>query len=67
MLKKISYFRKFLFLRYGPKCSWQIRLRDFSISRRTLKLAVSHKGINGINWFLVCGFFRLTVFSGMAQ
>ena len=42
-LKKISYLRKFWFLRYHPKCSWPIRLRDFSINRRTLKLSVSHK------------------------
>ena len=39
-LKKISYLRKFWFLRYDPKCSWPIRLRDFSINCRTLKLAV---------------------------
>ena len=43
MLEQISYLGKFWFLRYGPKCSWPIRLRDFSINRRTLKLAVSHK------------------------
>ena len=54
MLEKISYLGKFWFLRYGPKCSWPIRLRDFSINRRTLKLAVSHKEINEINCFLVC-------------
>ena len=53
MLEQISYLGKFWFLRYGPKCSWPIRLRDFSINRRTLKLAVSHKEINEINWFLV--------------
>ena len=54
MLEQISYLGKFWFLRYGPKCSWPIRLWDFSINRRTLKLAVSHKEINEINWFLVC-------------
>ena len=54
MLEQISYLGKFWFLRYGPKCSWPIRLQDFSINRRTLKLAVSHKEINKINWFLVC-------------
>ena len=54
LLEQISYLGKFWFLRYGPKCSWPIRLQDFSINRRTLKLAVSHKEINGINWFLVC-------------
>ena len=61
MLEQISYLGKFWFLRYGPKCSWPIRLQDFSINRRTLKLAVSHKEINEINWFLVCSsnsFFR---------
>ena len=55
----LACFRKFLigkfwFLRYGPKCSWPIRLQDFSINRRTLKLAVSHKEIDEINWFLMC-------------
>ena len=54
MLEQISYLGKFWFLRYGPKCSWPIRLQDFSINHRTLKLAVSHKEINEINWFLVC-------------
>ena len=37
-----------------PKCSWSIRLQDFSINRRTLELAVSHKEINELNWLLVC-------------
>ena len=54
MLEQISYLEKFWFLKYGPKCSWRIRLQDFSINRRTLNLAVSHKEINEINWFLVC-------------
>ena len=54
MLEQISYLGKFWFLRYGPKCSWPIRLQDYSINRRTLKLAVSHREINEINWFLVC-------------
>ena len=54
MLEQISYLGKFWFLRYGPKCSWAIRLQNFSINRRTLELAVSHEEINGINWFLVC-------------
>ena len=61
MLEQISYIGKFWFLRYGPKCSWPTRLWDFSINLRTLKLAVSHEEINGINWFLVCpsnGFLR---------
>ena len=49
MLEQTSYLGKFWFLRYGPKCSWPIRLQDFSINCRTLKLAVSHKEINGIN------------------
>ena len=30
-----------------------MRLQDFSINRRILKLAVSNKKINEINWFLV--------------
>ena len=54
MLEQISYLGKFWFLRYGPKRSWPIRLQDFSINGRTLKLTVSHKEINEINWFLVC-------------
>ena len=54
MLEQISYLGKFWFLRYGPKCSQPIRLQGFSINCRTLKLAVSHKEINEINWFLVC-------------
>ena len=53
MLEQISYLRKFWFLRFGPKCSWPIRLQDFSIDHRTLKLTVSHKEINDTNWFLV--------------
>ena len=56
MLEQISYwFSKFWFLRYDPKSSWPIRLRDFSINRKTLKLALSHKEINEINCFLVFG------------
>ena len=43
MLEKISYLGTFWFLRYGPKCSWPIRLRDFSIDCGTLKLAVPTK------------------------
>ena len=43
MLEQISYLGKSLLLRYDPKCSWPIRLQDFSISRRILKLVVSHK------------------------
>ena len=54
MLEQISYLGKFCFLRYGPKCPWPIRLRDFSINGMTLKLTVSQKEINGINRFLVC-------------
>ena len=54
MLEQISYLGKFWYLRYGPKCSWPTRLQDFSINCRTLRLAVSHKEINEINWFLVC-------------
>ena len=54
MLEQISYLGKFWFLRYGPKCSWPIRLQNFSINHRNLKLAVSNKEINEINWFLVC-------------
>ena len=54
MPEQISYLGKFWFLRYGPKCSWPIRLRNFSINRGTLKLAVSNKEINETNWFLVC-------------
>ena len=53
MLEQISYLGKFWFLRYGPKCSWPIRLRDFSINRRTLKLAVSHEEINERNPLLL--------------
>ena len=56
MLERISYLGKFQFLRYGAKCSWPIRLQDFSMNNRTLKLAVSHKEINEINWVLVCPF-----------
>ena len=54
MLEQISYLGKFWFLKYGPKCSQPIKLQDFSINRRTLKLTVFHKEINEINWFLVC-------------
>ena len=54
ILEQIQYLGKLWFLRYGPKFSWQIRLWDFPINRRTLKLAVSHKEINGINRILVC-------------
>ena len=54
IFEQISYLRKFWFLRYGPKCSWPIRLWDFSINCRTLKLAASDKEINGINYLLVC-------------
>ena len=54
MLEQISYLGKFWFVRYGPKSSWAIRLQDFSINWRILKLAVSHEKINGINCFLVC-------------
>ena len=54
MLEQISYLGEFWFLRCGPKCSWPIKLQDFSINLRTLKLAVSHKEIHEINWFLVC-------------
>ena len=54
MLQQISYLGKFWFLRYSPKCSWPIRLRDFSINQSSLKLTVSHKEFNGINRFLVC-------------
>ena len=53
MLEKISYLGKFWFLRYGSKCSWPIRLRGFLIIHGTLKLAVSHKEINEMNWCLV--------------
>ena len=53
MPEQMSYLGKFWFLTYGPKRSWPIRLQDFSINRRTLKMAVSHKEINEINWFLV--------------
>ena len=53
-MEKIGHLGKVLFLRYGPKCSWPIRLQNLSINCRTLKLAVSHKEINEINWFLVC-------------
>ena len=54
MLEQISYLGEFWFLRYGPKCSWPIKLQDFSINLRTLKLALSHKEIHEINWLLVC-------------
>ena len=53
MLEQIPYLGKFWFLRNSPKCSWPIRLQDFSINHRTLKLAVSHKEINEMNCFLV--------------
>ena len=55
-LERSSYLWKCWSLIYGPKCAWPIRLQDFSINRRTLKLGVSHKKINEINWFLVCPF-----------
>ena len=64
VLKQISYLGKFWFLRYGQKSSWPIRLRDFSINCRTLKLPASHEEINGTNWFLEC---PSTVFSEMAH
>ena len=48
MLEQISYLEKFWFLRYGPKCSCPIRLQDFSINCRALKLVVSQE-INEIN------------------
>ena len=51
LLKQISYLEKFWFLRYGPKCSWPIRLRDFSINRRFNQ---SIGCISQRNWFLVC-------------
>ena len=54
MLKQISCLGKFWFLRYSSKRSWPIRLQNFSINHRTLKLAVSHKETNEINWVLVC-------------
>ena len=54
IVEQISYLGKFWFLRYDPKCSWPIRSQDFSINRRTLKLAVCYKEINEIDWFLVC-------------
>ena len=44
----------FWYLRYGPKRSWPIRLQDFSINCRTLKMAVSHQEINEMNCSLVC-------------
>ena len=49
MREQISYLRKFWFLRYSPKSFLPIRLQDFSINRRTLKLAVSNQEINEIN------------------
>ena len=67
MFEQISYLGKFWFLRYGPKCSWPIRLQDFSINRRTLKLAVSHKEINEINWFLVCPSKIFLIFGRMVD
>ena len=64
MLEQISYLGKFWFQRYDPKCSSPIRLQDFLINRRTLKLAVFHKEINKINWFWCV---HPTAFSGMAH
>ena len=29
ILAQIPYYGKICFLRYGPKCSWSIRLQDF--------------------------------------
>ena len=52
MLEQISYLGKFWFLRYDPKSSWPFRLRDFSINRKTIKLALSYNEINEINCFL---------------
>ena len=49
MLEQISYFVKLWLQRYDPKRFCSIRLRDFSMNRRTLKLAVSHEEINGKN------------------
>ena len=54
MLEKISYLGKFWFVRYGPKWSWPIRLKDFLINCRTLKLVEYHEKINGVNQILVC-------------
>ena len=53
MLEQMSYLGKFWFLWYGPKCSWPIRLQNYLINHRSLKLAVSYKEINEINCFLV--------------
>ena len=64
MLEQISYLGKFWFLRYGPKCSWASRLWDFSINRKTLKLAVSREEINYITRFCC---IHPTVFSKMAH
>ena len=54
MLEQISYFGKFWFLRYGPRILLANQIAGFLINYRTLELAVSHKEINEINWFLVC-------------
>ena len=98
---QIPYLEKYLFLRYGPKCSQSIRLQDFLINlisrtnqwnflhvdtnshikswsknfragimvrdgygqpgHRTLKLALSQKWVDGMNWFFACWWkFRKT-------
>ena len=86
ILAQIPYLGKIWFLRYGPKCSWPVRLqsdekawffaywcrfieikswlKNIGVGMvkngcghsglRTLKLAVSQEGINGVSWFLVC-------------
>ena len=53
MLEEISYLGKSWFLIYAPKCSWPIRLRNFSINCRSVIYAVSHKEINEITCFFV--------------
>ena len=47
MLEQISYLGKFWFLRYDPKCSWPIRLLEFSINCRTCRLGC----ISQTNWW----------------
>ena len=48
---QVSYLGKFLFLRYGPKCSQPIA-GGFLIK----KLTLSQEWIHGMNWFFACWF-----------
>ena len=51
---QIPYLEKILFLRYKPKCSELVRLKNLYVSHITLKLAVSQYKIDEIYWFFGC-------------